>query len=172
MVVTPLLRGLFGIEVDALKHEVSVTPHLPAQWDHAEVNRLHVGDAVVDLKFVRDGGHLHIALTQVSGPRIALAGGTGTEKSIPLPAIEVGIEHGLPLRGARTARMKVLSERLDERSITLELEGVAGTTSGLTLRRNVAQRVIADGAILTGDRLRVEFTGTTGYVTKIITLRW
>ena len=35
MVITPTLRGLFGIDIDAQSKTITVNPHLPASWDHA-----------------------------------------------------------------------------------------------------------------------------------------
>jgi glycogen debranching enzyme len=39
MVVTPALRGMFGIDVDAQEHVVRVHPQLPADWNEASVER-------------------------------------------------------------------------------------------------------------------------------------
>ena len=36
MVITPTLRGLFGISIDAQTKTITVNPHLPASWDHAQ----------------------------------------------------------------------------------------------------------------------------------------
>ncbi len=33
MVITPILRGLFGISIDAQSKTITVNPHLPAGWD-------------------------------------------------------------------------------------------------------------------------------------------
>jgi hypothetical protein len=169
MVVTPLLRGMFGIEVDALKHEVRVAPRLPADWDHAAVKRLRVGDSVVDVSYKRDGGAMVVSLVQVSGPRVTL----GSEARVSLPAVEVAIAHGLPLRGSRTSQMKVLQATAEAHSLRLELEGVGGTEAVLRVRRNVAgAQVRVEGGSLEGDLLRVRFADGDGYRTQVVTLRW
>jgi glycogen debranching enzyme len=175
MVITPVLRGMFGIGVDALKHEVAVDPHLPADWDGAEVKRIHVGDATVDLSFKRERSTLVVALLQTAGSKVHLAGasGDGTTMRMPLPAVEVAISHGLPLPGARTAQMKVLSESHDAHSLRLELEAIGGTESVLTLRRNDTKiDVKIEGAKLDADKLHVNFAPGTGYVTQVVTIRW
>ena len=175
MVVTPVLRGMFGISVDGLKHEVAVAPHLPAQWNGAEVKGLHVGDAVADLSFQRIGLAMVVSLTQPGGGKVRIAGasGDGSRLRVALPVVEVGIEHGLPARGSRTAQMKVLSEGWEGRSLRLELEGMAGTQSHLQVRRNdVNAKVTAEGAGLHGDAMDVGFAQGNGYVTQVVTLRW
>ncbi len=174
MVVTPLLRGMFGIEVDALHHAVSVTPRLPADWDHAAVRRLRVGASVIDVDYRREGGAMVVSVKLLSGPAVQLAGasGDGTSVRIPLPAVEVSVQHGLPPRGSRTAQMKVVDEVRDSHSLRLQLEGMAGSQATLTVRRNEAVTVHVEGAELTGDALRVSFDGGSGYRTRVVTLRW
>lgn len=174
MVVTPLLRGLFGIDADALHHVVTVTPRLPADWDRAAVRRLHVGGSVVDVDYQREGGAMVVSLKLLSGPTVKLsgAGGDGTMLRLPLPLVEVSMAHGLPPRGSRTAQMKVVDETRDSHSLRLELEGTAGSQATLTFRRNEAVTVHAEGAELTGDALRVRFDGGSGYQTTVVTLRW
>jgi glycogen debranching enzyme len=173
MVVTPVLRGMFGIELDAPHHAVKVTPRLPADWDSAEVKRLHVGDGVVDLEYKREGQAILISLRQVRGGVVRLEGGEGSVLRVPLPAVEVSVGHGLPLRGSRTGQMKVLSESFSGRSLRLELEGMAGTQQVLKVRRNDASVTVkAEGAVLAADGLRVSFGAGNGYVTQVVTLRW
>jgi glycogen debranching enzyme len=175
MVVTPILRGMFGIGVDALKHEVTVEPHLPADWDSAEVKRIHIGDATVDLSFKRESSTLVLSIHQTAGSKVHLAGasGDGTIMRLPLPPVEVAIAHGLPLPGARTAQMKVLSEAHEPRSLRLELEALGGTQSLLTLRRNDPKIAVKiEGAKLDADKLQVDFAPAPGYVTQVVTIRW
>jgi glycogen debranching enzyme len=173
MVVTPMLRGMFGIEVDGLRHAVKVTPRLPADWDEAEVKRLHVGDAVVDVEYRREGRAMVVSLRQESGPVVRLEGVAGAVQRSPLPAVEVSVGHGLPLRGSRTAQMKVLSEAYEGRTLRLELEGITGTEAELKLRRNEASAgVKVEGAELSGDAVRVRFGPGSGYVTQVVRLMW
>jgi glycogen debranching enzyme len=169
MVVIPVLRGMFGISVDALKHSVSVEPRLPADWDSAAVKRLHVGESVVDVNYKRDGRVMAVSLTQVSGPSVVLS----STSRVPLPAVEVAVSHGLPTRGSRTSQMKVLQTTSETHSLKLELEGVGGSESVLKVRRNDARaQVRAEGGGLEGDSLRVRFPAGDGYVKQVVTLRW
>jgi hypothetical protein len=172
MVITPVLRGLFGIEVNGLNHTVAVAPHLPAEWPEAAIKHLHVGDSTVDVTFKREGTSLVVSLRQLSGPKVSL--GTGNEiLRLPLPAVEVGVTHGLPTRGSRTSQLKVLTEKFEARSLRLELEGVAGTDTMLNIRRNDPDaRITAEGGEVTGEQLRVHFNAGTGYVTQVVTVRW
>ncbi|WP_396271433.1 amylo-alpha-1,6-glucosidase [Granulicella paludicola] len=170
MVITPVLRGMFGLGVDALKHTVKVEPRLPADWNEAAVRRLRVGDAVVDVSYKREPRAMVVSLTQIAGPKVTLAGG-GTMLRVPLPAVELSLTHAEPARGARTSQMKVLQTTYEAHELRLELEGVGGTENVLRVRKNDAVSVRAEGAALTGDELRVKFPGR-GYQTQVVTLRW
>jgi glycogen debranching enzyme len=175
MVLTPVLRGMFGIEADGLNHRVEVTPRLPADWDRAEVRRLRVGESLVNVNYKREGAVMRISLLQVEGVpvRIEGAAGDGLTLRLPLPAVEVSVAHGLPLRGAITAQMKVLGENIEGRSLRLDLEGVAGSQTSLRVCRNdVAVTMKVEGAELVGDELRVSFGPGIGYVGQVVTLSW
>ena len=40
MVISPVLRGLFGLEWDAAANKLTITPSLPAQWDKAALHHV------------------------------------------------------------------------------------------------------------------------------------
>jgi hypothetical protein len=172
MVVIPVMRGLFGIEVNALQHSVTVTPHLPPTWNSAEVHRLRVGDSLVNLRFMRTGMMMEASLETIAGPTVRLQSGKESV-ALKLPPVEVSLAHGLPARGSRTQQMKVVSEASTETSLRLELEGIAGSESTLPVRRNnPAIHVRSSGGELARDELHIRFPPGSGYVTQTVTLNW
>jgi glycogen debranching enzyme len=44
MVISPILRGLFGLQIDAEKHQVTLQPHVPADWTSFAIHNVRVGD--------------------------------------------------------------------------------------------------------------------------------
>jgi hypothetical protein len=56
MVVSPLLRGLLGIESNALRHTLTLAPHVPADWRWFAVDNLRVGTAAVSVRYQRTPG--------------------------------------------------------------------------------------------------------------------
>jgi glycogen debranching enzyme len=62
MVITPILRGMFGISIDAQKKTIMVNPRLPAGWNEAEVHNLPLPGASepMNIAFARHGDHLDI----------------------------------------------------------------------------------------------------------------
>jgi hypothetical protein len=163
---------MFGISVDAAERSVQVVPRLPAAWDEASVEQLHVGSSVVNLRYRRVAGAMEVRIEPVSGPAVSLQGATNGPLRVALPGVELCLPRGLPLRGARTAQMKVVSEHYEPRSLRLELMGTAGSTETLTLRRNNVTVVRAEGAELAGDALHVVFGPGRGYITQVVTLSW
>ena len=67
MVITPTLRGMFGISIDAQTKTITVNPHLPARWDHAEVQDLQVPGGATSLYFTRNDDQLEIYLSPTAG---------------------------------------------------------------------------------------------------------
>ncbi len=114
MVITPTLRGLFGLDIDAQSKTITVNPHLPAAWDRAELLNLQLPGEKTDLYFTRNGDRLEIYMIPTEGDawhlRSELPGATiapvdvATAKKIrisphvglriPLPALEVDYSLG------------------------------------------------------------------------------
>jgi glycogen debranching enzyme len=51
MVVSPILRGLLGLETDAEKHQISLAPHIPADWTSFAIHRVRVGSVGLDFQY-------------------------------------------------------------------------------------------------------------------------
>lgn len=51
MVISPILRGMFGLQIDAEKHQVTLQPHLPADWTSAAMHNIRVGSVELDLRY-------------------------------------------------------------------------------------------------------------------------
>jgi len=51
MVISPILRGLFGLQVDAEKHQVTLAPHIPADWTSFAMRNIRIGDAGLDIQY-------------------------------------------------------------------------------------------------------------------------
>src|SRR6266851_3916384 len=56
MVVGPLLRGMFGLQVDAAKVTLTLAPHIPADWTSFRIGNVQVGSARLDLHYSKDPG--------------------------------------------------------------------------------------------------------------------
>jgi hypothetical protein len=94
---------------------------------------------------------------------------------IPLPAVEVGISHGLPEPGNRTSQMKVLDQQTTSRSLQLKLAAPANTQQTLFLRLNdpkASPRIEGARNSPNSSQLKVQFPSGTGYVEKTVSISW
>ncbi len=184
MVVSPMLRGMFGLEWDAAAKTLYVTPHLPAAWDHAVLRHVALGASSFDLEFQRHLGQMVVtAHGDLQGVRLAShADGVevregGVSLRIPLPPVEVEISAALPEPGSRTAMAKVLAETHTPHSLRLLLQGQSGSTLTMLLRRNGMDGKIATqgGDLKTdsaGEHLIVQFPNGAGYRQQPVEVTW
>jgi len=181
MVVTPIVRGMFGLEWSASEDTLTVTPSLPAQWSEAKIVGVPIGQSRVNVEVCRKGAALSVRLTGDGSKAIHLrsrADGTRIENGelrIPLPAAEVGIAHSLPEAGAITSQMKVLDQQASQYALQLRLSAPANSDQNLFLRLNDPNiHLRADGAEVSGNfsQLQIHFPPGAGYVEKVVTLSW
>ena len=60
--VLPLVRGLFGMDGDALRKTVLIAPHFPADWHRVRAGNIRIGDACFDVEFQRQRGRLNVTV--------------------------------------------------------------------------------------------------------------
>jgi hypothetical protein len=139
MVITPTLRGLFGISIDAQTKTITVNPHLPAQWKQATVKNLQVPGGSVALDFRRSTDVIAVELKDWKQlgwklrsdlPGAVLRKGAIYRASpvldVYLPTVEIGTPAAEPpIPGSRATQFRVLSETTNEKSILLTVEGLA-----------------------------------------------
>lgn len=183
MVISPTLRGLFGIEWDASANTLTITPNLPAEWDSAKLHHLPLGKEVVDIQMTREAGVLVVRTTTAGAvilrSNIAGASATNGALRIPLPAVEVGICSILPEPGATTQQMKVLDQIATHNSLTLKLSAPAQSRQELSLRlNNPKTKLEIDGAEKAQSgapslqKVEVTFGLGNGYVEKTVVVKW
>lgn len=183
MVISPVVRGMFGLAWNAPGNTLSVTPHLPADWQGATIRNVPFGAAKLDLKFTRTPSELVVETIHApEGLQLASQSPGARVRAgilrIPLPEVEIAMDHRLPEFGASTGQLKILDQQAKAHSLTLSLSGIGGTTYSLLLRENASKlNVRADGATLGAakDGLRavsIAFPPAQGYVTKTVTFSW
>jgi hypothetical protein len=189
MVLSPAIRGLFGIEADALRRTLHLQPRLPAEWDFAELRNVRVGDDLYDITLKRDRNHL-VATVSSGQPTVLCLNNqnevcndrptTTRTLSLPLPPIEVALpDQQLPEAGSPTTQPRVINESYQADHLSLTLEGLAGTAVDLSLRRNrsasSAKRAAdlkIEGAERVEDKLRVTFPQGQGFVSQQVRISW
>ncbi|WP_211256341.1 amylo-alpha-1,6-glucosidase [Edaphobacter aggregans] len=193
MVLAPAIRGLFGVEADATHRTLRIQPHLPPGWDSAELDNVRVGDDLYTINLNRERGHLLATVRSANKTVLCLSGEPdGDSKecrerattlhtlSLPLPAVEVTLDgERVPEAGATTSQPRVIEESYHPGGLSLVIEGVAGSTAGLSVRRNSAlpqgkgdPALKVYGAELSGEKLKVAFPQGSGFVSQPIRISW
>jgi len=208
MVITPTLRGLFGIEIDAQKKTITVNPHLPAGWDHfeEEVKNIQVPGGSLGLFFDAHSysGNLRVALikhgvegwtlrTGVVGSKVQK--GMQDSLLLPLPPVRISGFEESPAVGSRTVTPRVVKEDWRPNSVSLEVEGLAGSSAHYFVAQRGLKALRLDvsdgrsnfaeggkpGALLIGlgmgeadpgSDLQVNFPPGEGWKTMTVTLTW
>ncbi|MGC2399698.1 MAG: hypothetical protein WA510_07945 [Acidobacteriaceae bacterium] len=185
MVISPVIRGLFGLEWDVAANKLTVTPSLPASWDEAKLHHIPFGGGSLDLEMKREGTTLTVREASGSNKPVALASLAegakmmGNVLRIPLPAVEADFSHSLPQPGSRTQQLKVLDQQYSAGSLTLRLSAPALSQQRMMLRINDPHaNVHPDGVVLAAGNsssLRaatVDFGPGEGYVEKTVKFTW
>ena len=102
MVFTPAVRGLLGLNFDAIHHTLRLAPHLPASWSGVRVHEVPLGDVKLELDIEREGTDLLVhaisnaptvfCIAVETEPRdVDCHAATATEHTlhVPLPGVEV-----------------------------------------------------------------------------------
>ncbi len=187
MVITPTLRGLFGISLDAATNTITLNPHLPAGWNHLTVRNLHLGATTVSLHFMREGHDLTVTSSDPSVHLVTPADVPSHRTpagsiAIPLPPVELGLlSHALPAPGSAPAQLKVVSTELSAHSLTAVLTAPAGSSQQLLVTTNqpvtphlTGPATLTDGpaTVPASQILDINFPTGTGWQTTKITLTW
>jgi hypothetical protein len=61
-VVLPTVRGLLGLEGDALEKSIVFSPHFPADWQQVKVENYKVGTALFNFDYIRSQGEITLTV--------------------------------------------------------------------------------------------------------------
>ena len=64
MVISPLLRGLFGLQTDAGARRVTLAPHVPADWNRFTLDNVRVGQASLRLAYRKSANEISLVVTR------------------------------------------------------------------------------------------------------------
>ena len=72
MVISPILRGMMGLEVNALNSSVIFAPHVPAGWTDFAIQNVKVGAAQLDFKYHNVGEDITLEVERHGGRNVEL----------------------------------------------------------------------------------------------------
>jgi hypothetical protein len=72
MVISPILRGMMGLEVNALNGTVTFAPHVPAGWNEFSIKKVKVGSAQIDLMYHVVGDNITLDVVRQGDGKVEL----------------------------------------------------------------------------------------------------
>lgn len=169
MVVTPFVRGLLGLDVDASNAKVTLAPQLPPGWDRVVIRNIAVGGTLLDAEVTHSGGRYSAAIRRrgparpvsvTFAPSLPLGAKTLSQpptRSVSDSALlEVRYEGGWQMElatpvariGERSQNPRILSETVDATgAYTATLEGRAGSSLVLSTFGPVHNATLSAGSI-------------------------
>lgn len=64
MVISPILRGMFGLQTDAEKHEITLAPHVPADWTSFAIHHVRLAATSADFKYSKTADSITLDVTR------------------------------------------------------------------------------------------------------------
>jgi glycogen debranching enzyme len=94
MVVSPLLRGMFGLRADATMGTLTFAPHVPADWTSFGIGNVQVGSAKLDLHYSKDPAGITLELKAAGNASCSI----NFQPAVSLRAKILGVEfNGRPV---------------------------------------------------------------------------
>ncbi len=183
MVISPMVRGLFGLDWDALNHTLRISPHLPADWEGAKLWNVPLGTSRVDIEYKRQGNQMIVsARSQTSGPfclalqsspERACTGAQAADHTMaaPLDPVELAIPAELPSPGSETHQLKALEQTVEAHQETFTFQAQGGSSYDLKVRLN-RPNISAEGGELGAGKLHLQFRKGSGYQIQTVSFRW
>ncbi|HSB74498.1 MAG TPA: hypothetical protein VLC12_02545 [Terriglobales bacterium] len=89
MVVSPLLLGMMGLQVDTPHHSVTFAPHVPAEWNSFQVNQVRVGPVSLDLVYTRTDDEISLQVRRTGQGDCTLEFAPAVSPRAKIVAVEV-----------------------------------------------------------------------------------
>jgi hypothetical protein len=183
MVISPLLRGLFGLEWDAKNRSLRLAPRLPADWERARLRNVPLGNATIDLLYERRAGQWRVR-TIAKSPQVFCLAPQGTPEQpcraapasvkeffAPVMPVEIALPAPLPEEGSDTRQLKILNETYSEHGATFTMQAPARSSYELTVRLNRAHTTVRGGQMSNG-KLHIEFPESNADQTETVEFVW
>jgi glycogen debranching enzyme len=101
MVVSPILRGLLGIDTDAQTHSLRFAPHIPAEWRSFSVDNLRVGTAVVSVSYQKTPGWVTFEVKRTGSGDCVLELSPALSRRSSVTSVDLN-RHALPFQIGQT----------------------------------------------------------------------
>jgi hypothetical protein len=169
MVVSPILRGLFGLETDAENHRIVLAPHAPADWTSFAIRNVHVGSVSADFQYRKTTDRIVFEIKRTGSGDCFVEFSPAFSLRTQVTAVEMN-GHAMPFKLQPSGEDQHLPLRLvlHQGSNVLEIRvrndfGLA-TSDDLPPRGSTSRsvRVVSESWNRGRDQLTVELSGVPG----------
>ncbi len=169
MIVSPLLRGLFGLEANAVTGEIVFAPHVPSDWQAFTIGDLHVGATSLELRYHRNANEIQLETTRTGSgectldfsPAVSLRanvkGVTLNGRAIPYRIEPSDADQHISVRFEAPAGKSTLHMRIDddfEIGVESQLPPPGSASAGV--------RVVSESWTPDLDRFSLDVAGNSG----------
>ena len=160
MVVTPVMRGLLGIEARAAGKEMRFAPQIPVNWEKVAAHNVAVGNSRYDLTLERAGGRDVVKITRLNNSSAPM-------QVTVAPAFPLDAEVRAVTVNGRAAKFEV--KRIgDVQRVEVSVDAAAPTTEVVYSYDEgtevyIEREVPAPGAINQGLRVLRSRAGASGF---------
>jgi glycogen debranching enzyme len=169
MVVSPLLRGLFGLQTDAGACRVTLEPHVPADWTWFTLDHVRVGSTSLRLAYRKTTGDISLTVTRggsggctlefspAVSPRAQVIGVEMNGRRVPFQIKKSDVDQHIAVQipvsiGENTLRIRLRNDF--GLSLSSALPPLGSTSQGL--------RVLAESWTPARDVLTLQIAGAQG----------
>jgi len=167
MVISPLLRGLFGLQTNAAEHKVVLAPHIPADWNSFAIRNLRAGNVTLDFAYrktldaislsIESSAAASLEFSPAFSPRARILGAEINGTRIPFQISKSDVDQHCVVqvnvaKGKSILRIKVKNDF--GISYSSSLPPLGSTSRGL--------RLISDSWSVSGDAESLQFAGAAG----------
>jgi glycogen debranching enzyme len=169
MVVSPLLRGLFGLQTDGGACRVTLAPHVPADWTWFTLDHVRAGSASLRLAYRKTTGDISLAITRSGSgnctlefspavsPRAQIIGVEMNDRRVPFQIKQSNVDQHIVVQipvSVGENRLRIRLKNDFGLSLSPALPPLGSTSQGL--------RVLAESWTPARDALTLEVAGAQG----------
>jgi len=169
MVISPILRGMMGLEVNALDSSVRFEPHIPAGWTDFAIRNVRVGNAQIDLAYHAAGDDLTLEVTRHGSGKVELYYSPALSPRAKVVAAEVNGSKASPYPAANQDDQHVAIKvpiTAEKTTIHLHVAGNFGIGTSYVAPTDGAQssalKVVSEQWNAAHDQLQLQVAGVSG----------
>jgi glycogen debranching enzyme len=167
MVISPLLRGLMGLETNASLHKVVFSPHVPADWTSFSVDNIRSGNTTLNLGYSKTQNEITVKVDSSGNSELEFAPALSPRAQVISASVN---GHRAPVQIQHSAfdQHAVMTASLTKGKNTIQLKlrndfGISDSNSLPPLGSvSRGMRVISGSWSASHDALTIELTGIRG----------